>query len=812
MESHLTRRGFVVDRRVDAQATRAGIVDGYERLVRDAAQDEPVVVFYSGHGARAEDPRYEAPAGIGAETRRYVQAIIPFDYAQSKDDDFRGILAEELSLWLARLTGKTRNVAVLLDCCHAGMMSRDARALPKSLPHPLRVGVAACLDALAKEQEISSLRVRSNPDAVRLAAARVEQSAYELPGDDGRPRGVFTAALLAVLDEVGDRAVSWRTLGERVRDRVLAEHPAQRPEIEGPAERRLFALTAVPERLWQPIRKRGGATLLSLGLAQGVHVGDELVLMPDGAEQVDEGAKLGKARVGRASAAEAWLEVEPAGLQVPEASRAFQVRWAAPRRQVVVEAEGAERAAIVAALVVDARIDVVSAGETVRPVAIVRVREGRLELHNRQEQRMVSPEPFSPAAVTRLATNVRHMIHAQSVREIEGSGFAGVRGDELLVEWGLEEHGKTVPLPLAGAAVGEKDTIYLRVQNLGQKPIYVSILDVGLADGVTLISEPAASGMRLEPQQAEVINGIPFVWPHVVPRDGFRSEEVLFFATGAPCDLSALLSGGVRSLTARGGRLQQLLEQSAHGGMREFSRVPPRAPDGFLVERISFDASPWEVERRDAAFLVDDRRPLADVVMRPRRAPAPRKIAVRLTDVLIHKNRDIFSAEVRVDVLVVTGSRSAAGSPYRVETLRFPRISDGNRLPLEKALVYHGEVHEFVDLCVWVSRDEKDSLSLADLLASKASSPEVQGALGSLLALGVAAPQAALVVAAVGGAATLATVAYELLSRATGDSNSIGLYRTSLLAQERFGVGRHPEIGLMRAQDFSFGYEVIDVS
>ena len=35
---------------------------------------------------------------------------------------------------------------------------------------------------------------------------------------------------------------------------------------------------------------------------------------------------------------------------------------------------------------------------------------------------------------------------------------------------------------------------------------------------------------------------------------------------------------------------------------------------------------------------------------------------------------------------------------------------------------------------------------------------------------------------------------------------------TTLLAQEGFGQGRHSASGAMRAQDFSFGYEVLPVA
>ena len=40
----------------------------------------------------------------------------------------------------------------------------------------------------------------------------------------------------------------------------------------------------------------------------------------------------------------------------------------------------------------------------------------------------------------------------------------------------------------------------------------------------------------------------------------------------------------------------------------------------------------------------------------------------------------------------------------------------------------------------------------------------------------------------------------------------IGLYRTSFLAFERFGVGRQPAEGLRQAQGIEFAYEVIDIS
>jgi hypothetical protein len=66
----------------------------------------------------------------------------------------------------------------------------------------------------------------------------------------------------------------------------------------------------------------------------------------------------------------------------------------------------------------------------------------------------------------------------------------------------------------------------------------------------------------------------------------------------------------------------------------------------------------------------------------------------------------------------------------------------------------------------------------------------------------MAAPQAAVAVAVAGAAAVLVNTAYELLTGVVG--RSVGLYRTSMLAQEQFGHGRHQR----HPQDFSFTFSI----
>jgi hypothetical protein len=72
---------------------------------------------------------------------------------------------------------------VILDCCHAALMSRNIHVLPKALAYPLRLGIEARLEEIVKREKSAvlaeALQPQGNDKAVRLAAYRTEQSAYE---------------------------------------------------------------------------------------------------------------------------------------------------------------------------------------------------------------------------------------------------------------------------------------------------------------------------------------------------------------------------------------------------------------------------------------------------------------------------------------------------------------------------------------------------------------------------------------------------------------------------------------------------------
>ena len=132
MAAMLQSRRFAVDVRMRDRATRAGILAGYDELIANARPDRPTVFYYSGHGF----------FGFAPVETRACQGICPTDFDPHSEHDFRGITSWELSFKLAELARHTRNITVILDCCYASQMSRNAAAsdaVPCALPHPIRV-------------------------------------------------------------------------------------------------------------------------------------------------------------------------------------------------------------------------------------------------------------------------------------------------------------------------------------------------------------------------------------------------------------------------------------------------------------------------------------------------------------------------------------------------------------------------------------------------------------------------------------------------------------------------------------------------
>ncbi|MET0455891.1 MAG: caspase family protein, partial [Mycobacterium sp.] len=254
-------RGFDVRVHVDGDASRSRIIAAYEQLIVETpiGSTDPVVLYYSGHGGRAPLPGWQELQRSGK--RSHLRFLVPFDMDASTENDFRGLLAEEISHLQRRLTAKTANVTTILDCCHSGTMSRGAdlgilpKAVSRNFPTDGALPLLEAIDAAAldRPREFDD----ANHLAVRVVACDPLQSAYERNSVLGGRHGALTEQLVIAIRALGDRPASWQVLGELIRRNIAAELPLQRPEVEGPAMRLPFSLTTRGEPGALPVTVAG---------------------------------------------------------------------------------------------------------------------------------------------------------------------------------------------------------------------------------------------------------------------------------------------------------------------------------------------------------------------------------------------------------------------------------------------------------------------------------------------------------------------------------------------------------------------------
>lgn len=116
----LGQRGFVVQKLLDAQATKAAMVAAIRSVVAGAAAGDRVVITFSGHGTYAPDESGDEPDGLD-------EGLCPYDIKQGIvliDDEIQQLFAE-----------RAAGVRVLLisDSCHSGTVIRAARADPDAV-------------------------------------------------------------------------------------------------------------------------------------------------------------------------------------------------------------------------------------------------------------------------------------------------------------------------------------------------------------------------------------------------------------------------------------------------------------------------------------------------------------------------------------------------------------------------------------------------------------------------------------------------------------------------------------------------------
>lgn len=805
MREVLTRVGFAdIAVLTGSAASRDEILQGYHHLIDSTDPADTVVVYYSGHGGRLARPDWAQRQAAGQQA--FLQYIVPFDMAETTAADFRGLLSLELSTLQARLSVRTRNVTTILDCCHSGLMSRNPLFVPKAISRAFPAdGALKKLGEL--ELRLSGGFGDGNPHAVRVVACGPDQSAFEAPSTSrpGERHGLLTEALADLLTAPFVARLTWQTVAERLRMAVSTAAPTQRPEVEGPSRRLVFSVDEDQHVGALPVRVSAGQILVSAADVLGVAAGDQYTLLDA------SGEALGTATVASVEVGEATLTHALPAAEVAGALTAAPLRTTT-RHAVSVNVRDqalndAVRNAIDASPVLTATSGKTSAIGSVSEGdgGLVVADEAGLALH----VAALATDPAGVHAAVTLLERVAQACRFRALQPIDDRSRLA-HPVEVTISRHLDDN-RSVVLAGSGERLFAGDKLSVTVRNLSPAPLYWWLFDIGTDSTIELVTQASPSGRRLEPAGQPGDTGTfggadqaGLVFPASVPADGGRPETFVVIAADTAQDLSPLRTRGEIQPESP---LQQALD-AARSGVRNWAAEVPDSPTPrYRVATWDVVLEPSARPRLDEpAFALDERPDITLRILAPRgNTPVPDKVAVRLVALSVLKNRALFRATVRLDAMVITGD-GRGGVVATPQTQRFPGIDSGDLLPMDNLLLYVGPVHEFLDIAIWANRDDDKGAELADLLAAELGKPGMQTALTVAGGLVLAAPTAAAGVGAVAAVAELVRVGAQLVRKAVG--GHIGLYRTSLLPHQRFGIGRHPPDGMEDAQQIRFAWEV----
>jgi hypothetical protein len=589
--SVLDARGFAVDLRVGAAATRSGMLAGYDRLIGASAAGDAAVVYYCGHGFHASAPR---------EGRSW-QCIAPTDLRAGTLTNWRGITAWELSIKQAQLTDRTRNVTVILDCCHSAQLSRSdgvAGATARALPHPVDTGFAHHLAALRATYgaAFDAVDPVGNPHAVRAVACGRNESAFEYPDEAGQHHGAFTDVLADVLTEVGTSPVSWAAIIGAIRARVLRRFVRQRPDIEGPVRRGLFSLIEHGERRSVALALAGEQVRLSEGQLTGAAVGDVYSVLPVGSPG-DDALALGQIEVVEVFATTASVRRTSGVHPIPEDAIAVPLRRCAPRWAIAIDAPPTARAAVGAAIAASPTLRTWLPGE-LGCLATLRVANDVMVIEDAGGP-LIPPAHF-PSDLDRVLAQLAELAVAQGVRELEGEH--GVDAGELAAQLATACDGRAQTLPDHGSVLGLRDRYCMSIERRGHRTLFVHVLNINARGKITLLTHFARGGVALDGHDPSVmlgqradgeVLGVGLRWPEGLPSEGTpRLTEFVVIATLVTTDLSGLETRDLAPMRNGGSQLERLLVQLCDG--TSCAARDAGALDGFLVKRLSILLDPGQ--------------------------------------------------------------------------------------------------------------------------------------------------------------------------------------------------------------------------
>ncbi len=255
------------------QATREGILQAMKKyMLEEPVRGDTVVFYYAGHGSQRYNSLTDKPFHLD-------ETIVPSDASSGAFD----IRDKEIARLFNQIVDKGILLTAIFDSCHSGSIARGipvgSQGKARFLPYDTR-------DAKDAPDKGSDGKAAARPEdraggALVLSATQHDQVSLEWPGNDGKPHGAFTVALLDALEKLPANSPA-QDIYKKIKVLLMGMGVPQQPDLGGTLERTrlsLFSDSPGSERVTVAVRPEGvnpdGTVELDGGQALGLGKGSE---------------------------------------------------------------------------------------------------------------------------------------------------------------------------------------------------------------------------------------------------------------------------------------------------------------------------------------------------------------------------------------------------------------------------------------------------------------------------------------------------------------------------------------------------------
>jgi hypothetical protein len=283
----------------DRKATKTGIVNAINALIRASGKGDIVVIHYSGHGQQISDDN-------GDEIDKLDETLVCWDapaYYKNgymgeqhlRDDEF----GEMISALRVRI-GADGQVLVFMDSCHSGTGTRGEKPAVKVRGglDPLIIPEFESVTPGSSKEVEKGFGMNEAPVGTRgtganmapmvlFAGASFNELNYETLDEKGNGVGSLSYSITKVFLEM-EEGITYRTLFNKVRASMSTIAPRQTPMLEGDIDYKVFNGTVVEQEPYFSITDNLNEKEIRIdgGKIMNLAAGDIVGLFPAGTSSI----------------------------------------------------------------------------------------------------------------------------------------------------------------------------------------------------------------------------------------------------------------------------------------------------------------------------------------------------------------------------------------------------------------------------------------------------------------------------------------------------------------------------------------------